>query len=312
MVSVGGINSIGVPFTVTPGPNVASLSPNSGPIGTSVTISGAGFGATQGSSTITFNGVAAAPTPANWSDTSIVTPVPTGATTGNVVVTVGGISSNGVPFTVNTGSITLIQHVGIDAGTTTSASVVFSNTAGNFIAVVIRAGQSGQVFTVSDSRGNTYRKAITLSMAVDGETIGIFYAENILGGTSTVTVSDTISGTLRFAVLEYSGVTTANSLDATAASQGTSTTPSSGSITTSLSGDLLVGAISTADLETFIAGTGFTIEQSVPVAANTKLIAEDQLQASVGSAAATATLFAADPWGAAIAAFKSASGAPPP
>src|SRR5207253_2063727 len=88
VVSVGGINSIGVPFTVTPGPNVASLSPNSGLIGTSVTISGAGFGATQGSSTITFNGVAAAPTPANWSDTSIVTPVPTGATTGNVVVTV--------------------------------------------------------------------------------------------------------------------------------------------------------------------------------------------------------------------------------
>jgi len=66
VVSVGGINSNGVNYTVTPGPNIASVSPASGAIGTSVTINGAGFGATQGSSTITFNGVAAAPTPANW------------------------------------------------------------------------------------------------------------------------------------------------------------------------------------------------------------------------------------------------------
>src|SRR5260370_23003813 len=38
----------------------------------------------------------------SWSDTSIVAPVPSGATTGTVVVTVGGIASNGVSFTVNT------------------------------------------------------------------------------------------------------------------------------------------------------------------------------------------------------------------
>ena len=315
VVSVGGINSNGVPYTVTPGPNVASVSPTSGAVGASVTITGAGFGATQGSSTITFNGVPAAPTPANWSDTSIVAPVPTGATTGNVVVTVGGIASNGVPFTVNPAtSIKLIQSTGIDAGTTTSASLPFtsSNTAGNFIAVVIRAGQSGQVFTVSDSHGNTYRRAIALSLTQDGETIGIYYAEFIAGGANTVTVSDTISGTLRFAILEYSGIATTNSLDAATAFQGHDTTPSSGSITTSLSGDLLLGEITTANLQTFIAGTGFTIGQSVPAAANTKLIAEDQLQTSAGSAAATATLFAADSWGAAIAAFKSANGAPPP
>jgi len=313
VVSVGGINSNSVPYTVTPGPAVASVSPTSGVIGTSVTISGAGFGATQVSgSTITFNGVAASPT--SWSDTSIVAPVPTGATTGNVVVTVGGIASNSVQFTVNVGSITLIQHVGNDAGTTTSASLSFksSNTAGDFIAVVIRAGKSGQVFNVSDSRGNVYKQAILFNMTVDPNTIGIFYAENILGGANTVTVSDTISGTLRFVILEYSGVATANSLDATAISQGTSAAPSSGSLVTSLSGDLLLGDIATADADAFTAGTGYTIEEFVPAAPNSKLIAEDQLQASAGSAAATATLGSSDPWAAALAAFKSASGAPPP
>ena len=85
-------------LSASSGPSIASLSPSSGPVGTSVTIAGANFGATQGTSTVTFNGVAATPT--SWSATSIVAPVPSAATTGNVVVTVGGVASNGVTFTV--------------------------------------------------------------------------------------------------------------------------------------------------------------------------------------------------------------------
>ena len=59
-----------------------------------------GFGATQGSSTITFNGIQAIPT--NWSDTQIVVPVPSGATTGPVIVTVAGQPSNALTFGVGT------------------------------------------------------------------------------------------------------------------------------------------------------------------------------------------------------------------
>ncbi|HKV25953.1 MAG TPA: IPT/TIG domain-containing protein [Candidatus Acidoferrum sp.] len=103
VVTVGGVASNGVSFTVTtPAPTILSLSPTSGAVGASVTITGANFGATQGSSTVTFNGTAATPT--GWSATSIVAPVPSGATTGNVVVTVGVVASNGVSFTVSTGS----------------------------------------------------------------------------------------------------------------------------------------------------------------------------------------------------------------
>src|SRR5919112_399593 len=40
-------------------PQISAVSPAAGPAGTSVTISGSNFGATQGSSTVTFNGVAA-------------------------------------------------------------------------------------------------------------------------------------------------------------------------------------------------------------------------------------------------------------
>src|SRR6266849_5858489 len=75
-------------------PTIASLSPTSGAVGTFVTITATNFGSTQGSSTATFNGTTATPT--SWSATSIVAPVPAGATTGNVVVTVGGVASNGV------------------------------------------------------------------------------------------------------------------------------------------------------------------------------------------------------------------------
>jgi hypothetical protein len=105
VVTVGGQASNGVMFTITVagGPTITSLMPNSGPVATPVTIAGTNFGATQGNSTVTFNGTTATPT--SWSATSIAAPVPTGATTGNVVVTVGGQASNGVNFTVGAANL---------------------------------------------------------------------------------------------------------------------------------------------------------------------------------------------------------------
>lgn len=96
VATVRGVASNSMSFTVTPG--ITNLSATSGVIGSSITITGSAFGATQGTSTVTFNGTTATPT--NWANTSITVPVPTGATTGNVVVTVGGLASNGVAFSV--------------------------------------------------------------------------------------------------------------------------------------------------------------------------------------------------------------------
>jgi hypothetical protein len=184
--------------------------------------------------------------------------------------------------------IALVQHSRKDAGTTSSSTLAFAsnNIAGNFIAVCVRAGKAGQVFAISDSRGNTYRKAIQFNETVDGTTLGIFYAENITGGANTVTVSDTILGTMRFAILEYSGIALTNSLDTTATGQGTGTSPNSGNATTSSNGDLLLGAISAANAAIFTSGSGFTTEESVPAEPNSKLIAEDRIQASAGPASA--------------------------
>ena len=211
----------------------------------------------------------------------------------------------------------LVQSASRDAGTATSASLAFSanNTAGNFIAVCVRGGSSAETFSVSDSRGNTYRTAVQLNVTVDspaGDTLGIYYAQSISGGANTVTVSSSASATLRLAILEYSGIATANPLDVGAATQGVSAQPNSGSNVTSSAGDLIIGAILSADPRAWTAGSGFSITQSVPAQPNAKLIAENQVQTAAGPASATASLSSSNPWGAAMAAFKPASGGPPP
>jgi hypothetical protein len=96
IVLVHGTPSNGFDFTVTP--HIAALSPTAGAVGALVAISGTGFGPGQGTNTISFNGVLASPTA--WSPTSIAVPVPSGATMGNVVVTINGVPSNALPFTV--------------------------------------------------------------------------------------------------------------------------------------------------------------------------------------------------------------------
>jgi hypothetical protein len=96
--------SNGVPFTVVPTPIISGLSPTAGWVGTAVTISGTDFGWEPTSGTVTFNGVASTPT--QWGDQSITAPVPVNATSGNVVVTVAGVASNPVLFTVPGGPVT--------------------------------------------------------------------------------------------------------------------------------------------------------------------------------------------------------------
>jgi hypothetical protein len=299
-------------------PNVTSVNPTSGLVGSSVTITGTNFGATQGNSKVTLNGISAPITA--WSSTSISTQVPSGATSGPVVVTVGGLASNGVNFTVlssgsGTSTLALVQHASKDAGTSSSTTLAFasSNAGGNWIAVAVRAGSTGEAFTVSDSRANTYRKAVQLNETVDGTSLAIYYAENIAGGANTVSVSDNISGTLRLAIFEYSGVATANSLDISGSAHGSGGSPSSGNVTTTASGDLLLGAFTTGDPETFTAGGGYTLKESVPAAPSTKLMVEDQVQGAAGTASVNATLGGTDNWGVVVAAFRtSGSGAPPP
>jgi len=91
-------------------PTIFYLSPSSGPVGSPVAIKGWNFGDTQGSSTVKFNGVVAAV--ASWSKSEIRVNVPSAATSGSVMVTVGGVVSNPVPFTIGGATALSIDTAG--------------------------------------------------------------------------------------------------------------------------------------------------------------------------------------------------------
>ena len=114
VVTVGTQSSAGVTFTVTSPPTgliISKLEPDSGPTGTEIKIKGLNFGENAG--TVTFNGVSASPIA--WNDKKIRVNVPATATTGPVVVTAGGETSNGVTFTVTTG-VPVISKLEPDSG----------------------------------------------------------------------------------------------------------------------------------------------------------------------------------------------------
>src|ERR1700761_3857467 len=82
-----------------------------------VTIWGKGFGATQGTSTVTVGGGAVANYPL-WSDGKIIFQLGAPAATGSIIVNVSGIgTSNPLPFTVRAGNIFFVATTGNDANT---------------------------------------------------------------------------------------------------------------------------------------------------------------------------------------------------
>ncbi|HEY1214071.1 MAG TPA: putative Ig domain-containing protein [Bryobacteraceae bacterium] len=86
--------------------------------GVYVRIFGSNFGSTQGSSTVTLGGqLVTNCSLCSWSDTTIIAQLGGAATTGNIVVTVNGAASNGVPFTVTPTDIVFVSPNGADTNT---------------------------------------------------------------------------------------------------------------------------------------------------------------------------------------------------
>src|SRR6476646_8515881 len=96
------------------GPNTGGQN-NSGAF---VTLWGKGFGASQGTSSVTVGGGAVAAYEL-WSDSTIIVQLGAGERTGDIFVTVGSAASNGVPFTVRAGNIFFVSTSGNDANTGT-------------------------------------------------------------------------------------------------------------------------------------------------------------------------------------------------
>jgi IPT/TIG domain-containing protein/PKD domain-containing protein len=75
------------------GPVITSVSPAETRSDDTITITGAGFGPAQGSSTVTIGSVAAASI-TSWSENQVKAVVPSGAVTGSVIITISGVASS--------------------------------------------------------------------------------------------------------------------------------------------------------------------------------------------------------------------------
>jgi hypothetical protein len=109
---------------------MTTVTPGSGPIGAQVTVTGSNLGS---SGTVTFNGTTASVV-TSWTDTAIVAQVPSGATSGPVVISAGGLSTQeGIPFTVlptlgpPTGISVTPNTLSMLAGSDRSLTVIDSN-----------------------------------------------------------------------------------------------------------------------------------------------------------------------------------------
>lgn len=104
-----------VPPVLPPGPGappvITGVFPDSAAVGDTILVTGSGFGDVAGTSALSIGG-ATATVVVSWSDTRLIASVPSGASGGAVVVTVGGQSSSPVAFRVQPVAEARISYAG--------------------------------------------------------------------------------------------------------------------------------------------------------------------------------------------------------
>jgi hypothetical protein len=179
-------------------PSITSLSVISGPYSTPVTITGTNFGVPQ--DTVKFNGTVAPIT--SWSNTQIVTAVPTGSTTGPVTVTTLGGTSNGVNFTVIPPPVitTLTPSTGpVGTPVTISGSgFATGGSPGTGSVAITGTEQSEQNCVYDPDTGRTFCDTIfdsgTVSITVNGFTKSVTYSSTSTSSSIATGLSSAFNG----------------------------------------------------------------------------------------------------------------------
>jgi YD repeat-containing protein len=228
-----------------PPPTISSLSPNSGAVGAAVTVTGTNFGMMQGASTLKFNGVTATPT--SWSPTAINAPVPSGATTGPAVVTVG-VASNGSIFTVLTTGTVAGTITRLSGGTAVSGALV-ELLQTNVLKASTNTAANG-TYSVPNLSPGTYDVRVSANGFITELRTGNAVAA---GQTTTVNVALSIPGTLSGKVTKSDG-TTAISGASVKVRQGATT---SGTTTTNATGDYTVAGLAPTIYTVEASATGY-------------------------------------------------------
>jgi YD repeat-containing protein len=259
----GGCNLIDVLVSESPGgsywsnvlgapPVISQLSPSSGPVGTSVTITGSNLAISQCTSGVTFNGVTGAPT--SITNSQIVVPVPALATTGPLVVTVGTLTSNPVAFTVLgaiSGTVTNVSN-----GTAISGASVQALQANTVVGSTTSSSNGGYI--VSNLLGGAY----DVRFSASGFGTAVSPGNVVVGGSATtVNASLSLPGTISGRVTQSDGVT---SISGATVAAGTGSS-SAGSSTTDSNGNYSLSALGNGTYTVVAAATGFVSQVSAGV-----------------------------------------------
>ena len=231
-VTTPGGTSNGLGFTVTtPASTITALSPTSGPVGTSVVITGTNL---TGTTAVSFNGVAATFT-VN-SATQITATVPAGATSGSVVVATPGGTSNGLGFTVIPPAPTLssLSPISGPVGTsvvitgtnlTGATAVSFNGTAATFavnsatqITATVPAGATSGLVTVTTPGGTS--NGLGFAVAAPAPSLNSLNPASGPVGTAVVITGTNLTGTT---AVSFNG--TAATFAVNSATQITATVP---------------------------------------------------------------------------------------
>jgi YD repeat-containing protein len=143
---------------------IVEFTPNSGPIGATVTIYGSGFSAVPGNNTVEFNGTAATVTAATVNTLTVT--VPSGATTGTIAVTTSSVTAtSGDTFVVTAAALPAITGFSPTIG---SAGTAVTVSGSNFDPVLLnnRLRFNATMGTVSSSTGSAI--GTTVPAAVGG------------------------------------------------------------------------------------------------------------------------------------------------
>jgi hypothetical protein len=140
-----------------------------------------------------------------------------------------------------------VQHNAVDRGSTNPGTITFnsSSVSGNLIVVSFTLDRTDRTVTsITDNKSNSYTLALGPTDITNWRAY-TYYASNITGGGSAITITITLSGATNayFEIFasEFSGLATASPLDQTSSATGTSTAINSGAKTTTQAAELIYG-----------------------------------------------------------------------
>lgn len=154
---------------------------------------------------------------------------------------------------------TFVQAQKVDSSGTSVNFPAITATASNLLVIFVRLG--GNVTTTISDGTNTWTQIAGASIQnnSDSDSVYVYYAKNVAGGSTTVNVAPSSSVTVRGHIMEFSGLDTASPADQSnqldnQVTVGGVTPAVTGNITTTAAGILAAGTSASGD-DVYTAGT---------------------------------------------------------